>query len=176
MKHQLKFVAWLKSSDGTLANWSTFAMLMVTLYAVFLAKSQLMQADEHKKWQNYNDLNSRYAELYKMMPADISSGCSGNFDKLKPKTIEWVRQYFNLYSEEYWLFLNNLIPREMWDIRIHNGVRTNLKKYPALVDGYRYWKVEGSFNHPADFHAVVELAILDASKLQIGRASCRERV
>lgn len=89
----------------------------------------------------------------------------GNVDKLEPEAKRWVRQYFDLYSEEYWLFLNERIPNAMWTRRIHGGVRVNLNMYPALVDGYRYWKAEGSFTHPVEFQAEVELAISDASKL-----------
>jgi hypothetical protein len=76
-----------------------------------------------------------------------------------------VRQYFDLYSEEYWLYLNDLIPKEMWTHRIHGGVRVNLNNYPALVEGYRHWKEQGAFTHPVEFQSEVESAILDAKKL-----------
>jgi hypothetical protein len=76
----------------------------------------------------------------------------------------WVRQYFDLYSEESWLFEKNLIPKEMWTHRIHGGVRVNLGKYPALIEGYNYWKTAGAFTHPDNFQLIVESAIADAKR------------
>jgi hypothetical protein len=160
-----KIITWLKANSEPYAHWATVLTLLAACIGGYFAYAQLSLANEHKRWQNYNDMNIRYAELYKSIPEEIASGCSGNFEKLEPETKRWVRQYFNLYSEEYWLFLNELIPKEMWTHRIHGGVRVNLNKYPALVDGYRYWTAEGAFTHPKDFPAEVELAILDASKL-----------
>lgn len=156
---------WLRANSEPYAHWATVLALIAACIAGYFAYAQLSLANEHKRWQNYNDMNVRYAELYKSIPEEIASGCSGNFEKLEPEAKRWVRQYFNLYSEEYWLFLNDLIPKEMWTRRIHGGVRVNLNKYPALVDGYHYWKAEGSFTHPNEFQAEVELAISDASKL-----------
>lgn len=63
------------------------------------------------------------------------------------------------YSEEYWLYKNNLMPKEMWTKRIDNGVQVNLKTYPALIKGYFYWRDKGAFNHPAEFRQLVESKI-----------------
>jgi hypothetical protein len=160
-----KMINWLKDNSEPYAHWATVLALIAACIAGYFAYAQLTLANDQKRWQNYNEMNVRYAELYKSIPEEIASGCSGNFEKLEPDAKRWVRQYFDLYSEEYWLFLNELIPNEMWTRRIHGGVRVNLNRYPALVDGYRYWKAEGSFTHPDKFQTEVELAISDASKL-----------
>ena len=160
-----KFISWLNANSEPYAHWATVLALIAACIGGYFAYAQLSLANEHKRWQNYNDMNVRYAELYKNIPEEIASGCSGNFEKLEQEEKRWVRQYFDLYSEEYWLFLNELMPKEMWSHRIYGGVRVNLNKYPALVDGYRYWKAEGAFRHPDEFPAEVELAISDASKL-----------
>jgi len=156
----------IRISSRTLAEWGTFITALITCFAVFIAwgqlkaaNEQLAQGNEQKKWQNYNELNVRYAELYEELPPVILKGEKLRFDDLKAEEKRWVRQYFDLYSEELWLYENDLIPAEMWTKRIHCGVRVNLKTYPALIDGYYYWKGKGSFSHPKSFKAEVENAI-----------------
>jgi hypothetical protein len=174
MRQMLKWLGdkikcvWNKSDQiSHLATVLAFAAAAVGSYYAYgqlkTTNAQLEQANEQRKWQNYNEMNVRYAELYKDIPKEIGSGCLiEDFQTLDPDTKRWVRQFFDLYSEEYWLFRNQLIPEEMWTRRIHGGVRVNLSKYPALIQGYRYWKAAGSFTHPDDFADVVEIAIADA--------------
>jgi len=163
---------WLKKSSKPYAEWATFLGFIAACIGIFMAygqlrtaNAQLEQANDQRRWQNYNELNIRYAQLYENIPKDIASGCTGGFANIEPDTKRWVRQYFDLYSEEYWLFLNDLIPKEMWTHRIHGGVRVNLNNYPALVEGYRYWKEQGAFTHPVEFQPEVERAIVDAKQL-----------
>ncbi len=165
-----RVLSLLWSNSEPISHWATvlaFAAAAIGSYYAYgqlkTASAQFEQANDQRRWQNYNEMNVRYAGLYENIPEEIVSGCvPDDFGKLKPDTKRWVRQYFNLYSEEYWLYKEKLIPEEMWTHRIHGGVRVNLSKYPALIDGYRYWKAAGAFTHPDDFHAVVDLAISDA--------------
>jgi hypothetical protein len=161
-----KLIQWLRANSEPYAHWATVLAFIAAGIGGYFAYEQLELANEQKRWQNYNEMNVRYAELYKSITPEIASGCrSDDFEKLQPETKRWVRQYFDLYSEEYWLYLKKLIPEEMWTRRIYGGVRVNLNKYPALVEGYRYWKGEGSFTHPDDFQSEVERAIADAKLL-----------
>lgn len=169
MKHTFN---WLWNNSERISHWATALAFIAALIAGYLAygqlkiaNAQLEQANDQRSWQNYDEMNMRYAEIYKGIPAKIASGCTPiSFDKLDAGTKRWVRQYFDLYSEEYWLYVNHLIPSEMWERRIHGGVRVNLSKYPALIDGYNYWKESGSFSHPDDFRSVVEKAIYDSKQ------------
>lgn len=161
-----KVIKWLKANGQPYAHWATVLALIAVSIGGYFAYAQLQFANEQRRWQNYNEMNVRYAELYKNIPTDIASGCTAeNFEKLPSETKRWIRQYFNLYSEEYWLYLNKLIPDEMWTKRIHGGVRVNLSQYPVLISGYRYWKNRGSFTHPDDFQVEVEAAIVDSKHL-----------
>jgi len=161
-----KVSKWLQNNSQIYAHWATVLALIAAIIGGYFAYAQLELANEQRRWQNYNEMNVRYAELYKNIPAEIASGCSTeNFGSLSLETKRWVRQYFNLYSEEYWLYLNKLIPIEMWTKRIHGGVRVNLSKYPVLISGYRYWRDSGSFTHPHSFQAEVESAIVDSRHL-----------
>lgn len=170
------FVTWIWNNLKPLSELATIVGIVVALGGAFLAYSQLKitnaqleQANEQRRWQSYNEMNNRYADLYRAIPDEIASGCRVEFITLNPDVRRWVRQYFDLYSEEYWLFLSDLMPKEMWTRRIHGGVRVNLSKYPALVDGYAYWREAGAFRHPDDFHKEVESAIKDAEKMREGQ-------
>jgi hypothetical protein len=167
-----RIIQWLRTHGELLSHWATVLAFLAAAIGGFLtfgqlkvANAQLEQANEQRRWQNYNEMNVRYAELYESIPEEIAAGCiPQEFAKLDAKTKRWVRQYFDLYSEEYWLYENQLIPVEMWTRRIHGGVRVNLSKYPALVVGYYYWKTAGSFRHPDNFRGVVEVAIADSKR------------
>ncbi|PXX14743.1 hypothetical protein C8R27_11326 [Nitrosomonas ureae] len=137
---------WFKNNGGHLAHLATFLTFIVLAYSVFcLAQGQL-------QWQNFNEMNVRYTNLLREMP--IADCDSPDFNEGKTKI--WVRQYFDLYSEELWLHKKKLIPEKMWKDRVRPGVVVNLKAYPILIDYYRYWKDQGAFSHPFDFGDVVE--------------------
>lgn len=154
-----------KKHNGLIAGGGSLLAFIVAAGGLYLTYEQLEQANAHKRWQNYNELNIRYAELYRNIPRDIASNEKREFEQRPPTSKRWVRQYFDLYSEEFWLYKNNMVPAEMWTRRIHGGVRVNLSTYPALIDGYEYWYKKGSFRHPDDFFDEVANAITDAKKL-----------
>lgn len=142
-------------------------MVAVAIAGVYMVYNQLTAVYEQSRWQYYNDLNARYAAFYQSIPNEVAVGKETDFDKLEPQAKRWVRQYFDLYSEEYWLYKSRLIPEEMWTKRIRSGVRVNLLEYPLLVSGYRYWKERGAFKHPDGFLEEAERAIADASNSPI---------
>lgn len=155
---------YLEVYDKSISSWVTVA---VTIFGAWMVYSQLTAANEQSRWQHYNDLNARYAAFYGSIPNEVSSGKEADFDKLEPRAKRWIRQYFDLYSEEYWLYKNHLIPEEMWTKRIRSGVHVNLLEYPLLVSGYRYWKDRGAFKHPDGFSEEAERAIAEASNCAI---------
>ena len=162
---------YFKAHGKVIARWVTIATAIGGIWVAYsqlhAANEQIHAANEQNRWQYYNDLNARYAVFYESIPNEVSSGRETDFDKLQPQAKRWVRQYFDLYSEEYWLYKNRLIPEEMWTKRILSGVRVNLLEYPLLVSGYRYWKERGAFKHPDGFFEEVERAIADTSNSPI---------
>ena len=136
-------------------NYGEIIAHTFTFIGLFLVVYQLYQGNENKRWENYNVMNLRYYEWYSKIPENAAIDTCEPFSKQSNETKKWVRAYFNLYSEEYWLFLNGLIPQEMWTKRIDNGVDVNLKTYPVLVRGYWYWRDIGTFNHPEGFKQIV---------------------
>ena len=139
-----------------LSKYETSIAHLLTIVGLIFVWLQLHQSNEHKKWENYNAMNLRYYEWYANMPPNMDVDTCTPFSEQRQQVKRWARTYFNLYSEEYWLYLENLIPEEMWTKRIDNGVNVNLKTYPLLVRGYVYWKSRGAFMHPEGFRALVE--------------------
>ncbi|MER0171050.1 MAG: hypothetical protein DU489_10670 [Nitrosomonas sp.] len=138
-----------------LAYWATICTLIIVIFSYCLAEQQLVLLRDQRQWQNFNEMNVRYANLLSKMPKKICLD-SHSIDSKDQEIKIWIRQYFDLYSEEYWLNERKLIPDEMWKKRIRPGVVVNLKVYPILVDGYNYWKDQGAFEHPDGFYKVVE--------------------
>ena len=129
---------------------------VLTIFALFAVFYQLHQVNEHKRWENFNELNIRYYDWYSNIPDNLDTEICEPFEQQDENIKKWTRTYFNLYSEEYWLYLNDLIPKEMWEVRIDNGVDVNLDSYPQLVRGYEHWKSKGAFVHPEDFRDLVD--------------------
>jgi len=134
---------------------------LIGILGVAIAIISLWQVNAHFQWQNFNDLNLRYANLISTMPEKISDKGSGSFESLEEQQKLWVRYYFNLTSEEYYLYKRCLIPGEMWKNRIVPGVKLNMATFPMIISGFRYWKERGAFNHPSDFITVMEKMIAE---------------
>lgn len=144
---------WFKDN---IAHLLSVAVLFLTFWGLMLVYAQLKQANEHQKWNNYNQLNIHYSTLYRELPEELEAASCKGFDELPPTGKKWIRSYFNLYSEEHYLFLEHLIPNEMWTKRIDNGVEVNMLSYPVIIEGYENWKKRGSFSHPEEFIPFVD--------------------
>ncbi len=145
----------------------------IAIIGVWVGYSQLDQLNEEQRWKNYSELNARYADFYQALPREVLVAATDNFVKATPETKRVIRQYFDLYSEEFWLYKEGRIPESMWTQRINNGVAINLAEYPALISGYRYWKTKGAFQHPADFRVEVEKLIAEVCRNQPKLEPCR---
>ena len=146
------FLKCLIANSEKLAHWAT---VIVLIFSFCLASEQLKELKDQKQWENFNAMNVRYAELLGKISDKVELS-SGSFKSADEETKIWIRQYFDLYSEECWLNEKGLLPDRMFNDRIRPGVVVNLKKYPILKEGYDDWKELGAFKHPADFYKVVE--------------------
>lgn len=147
---------WFKDN---IAHLLSAAGLLLTFWGLTLVYAQLKQANEHQKWSNYNQLNIHYSSLYRELPEELEAASCKGYVELTPAGKKWIRSYFNLYSEEHYLFLERLIPGDMWLKRIDNGVEVNMLSYPVIIEGYEHWKSRGSFTHPKEFIAFVDKKI-----------------
>src|SRR5687768_12283155 len=80
-----------KKHNGFAGVGSLLAFI-VAAGGLYLTYEQLEQANGHKRWQNYNELNIRYAELYRNIPKDIASNEKCEFEQRPPSSKRWVRQ------------------------------------------------------------------------------------
>lgn len=108
------------------------------------------------------------------MPKNMDVDTCVPFSEQEQDVKRWARTYFNLYSEEYWLYLEGLIPEEMWTKRIDNGVNVNLTSYPLLVRGYEYWRGKSSFVHPEGFRKLVDSKLVSL-KDELKLVDCSEK-
>lgn len=150
---------WLKQNSVMLTTITSIIGIVIAGVGLWFVYAQLEQANTLKKWENYNVMNERYHKWYMSTPDIADSYKCEPFENVEENTKRWVRSYFHLYSEEYWLFQNDLIPEDMWTKRIDGGVDINLENYPILISGYEYWKSKGSFSHPIDFTILVDKKI-----------------
>lgn len=127
------------------------AMAATAILAYQFTKDQFEQAEAHKQWQNYNDLNSRYAALFAEIPSQLKAIHIVSAHDLDPKTQNWSRRYFDLTSEEYWLHTKRLLPTDMWPCRIAPGIALNFKEFHNLGVAYEYWKTTTVQIHPSGF-------------------------
>jgi hypothetical protein len=139
--------------------WIGAIGLVLTSIGLWLVARQLDQANDHQRWSNYNQLNLQYAELFGRIPDELDAKHCKTFDELKAESQRWIRSYFNLYTEEHWLYQEGYIPAAMWTERIDGGVSVNFKTYPVIVEGYEHWKALGSFTHPTEFTQLVDAKI-----------------
>ena len=143
------------------------ATLVIAILGILALLYQLHQSNKHKKWDNYNALNAAYHSLYQ----DVYDGSYSDLLKkyshisnLDAKQLAWVRAYFDLYAEEFWLDQQCLIPKNMFQLHIDGGVNLNLKQHPVMIDGYKYWRDKGAFQHPKGFTSFVDEKIICLEK------------
>lgn len=141
------------------AHGATVMTAVLFLASIGFAWCQLNQMKLERQWINFNEMNLRYADMLREITSNDYSKCD-----LNETNKIWTRRYFNLYSEEYWLYEKKLIPEEMWKDRIRPGVVVNLKEYPWLIKGYRYWRDKGAFSHPNGFYDIVKEDISNAEQ------------
>ncbi len=133
--------------------------LILSIVSVSILWYQISQTNEFKKFDNFKYFNKVYDDWYNDMPEKISNNEKTHFCNLTGDGKAWVRRYFNLYAHEYYFSEKGMLPKEMWQNLIHgcddeknlNAAFRNMKKYPALLEGYFSWREEGSFSFPHGF-------------------------
>jgi len=132
----------------------------IGLYFVY---GQLNQANQHKRWDNYNTMNNVYREMYNRLQTDdfeqLQKDCL-NYAALRLKEKAWIRSYYNLYAQEFDLDNAGLLPSDMMDETISRGFRFNLRKYPSIVEGFQLLIDEGAFSEESDFAIHVKKEIV----------------
>lgn len=159
----------MKFLPPELLNTITSISTAITgIAALFLIYSQLEQLNKLKRFENYVYFNKAYDDWYSMMPKSIKM--KNKIDKINWEDLtnderSWIRRYFDLYAQEYFFYLQDMIPKEMWEEHINGktdrsgSAFLNFKEYPLLIEGYHKWKSLGAFEHPSGFTTMVDKKI-----------------
>lgn len=157
-----------KINVGTTTAIAAAFTALATGFMAFEVYNQLDQLNNLKQFDNFCHLNEIYDKWYIEMPDCLKNdGMCGTWDKLSSKERAWVRRYFVLCAQEYYLFTKDMIPKEMW-VQLTEGsdgcngaVMRNLKEYPILLEGYHAWKSKGDFSYPEHFTEILDKKIAD---------------
>jgi len=112
-----------------------YIALFGALIALVAACRQMKKMTDHLRLQNFIEYTKRYQEIFMNLPADI---CSPHFDlcnpekKQKENTTKYIRAYFDLCSEEYFLYVKKCIHDEVWTLW-KDGIISTLK-YKAFYE------------------------------------------
>lgn len=146
-------------SKASKLEWLATVTTIVGLGFVF---SQLQQANQHKRWDNYNTMNQVYRGMYNNLQTkeykQLQKSCL-NYSALSHTEKAWIRSYYNLYAQEFDLDDAKLLPADMMEETISRGFRFNLRTYPSIFEGFQPLLDEGAFNKTSDFAVHVKSEI-----------------
>ena len=119
-------------------------MLLATLVTIILTQCSAKKQNKHLLKQNelmlkqnrfalFAEYTRRYQDLILRMPETI---CLGEFKHTDMEAVKYMRLYFDLCSEEYWLHQEELIPEKTWEIWME-GMQTTLNQKP-FKDAWNY--------------------------------------
>lgn len=113
------------------------------VFSIYSYIKQIKILNVHLKLSFFSDYTKRYQEILVNLPHNINHS-QFDFNNLtnseRDKTMNYLRVYFNLCSEEYDLYLKNHIPEDVW-IRWEKGMKHSLSK-PSYVYAWQLIKTE----------------------------------
>ena len=109
-------------------TWIAGATALFTFLGVVVVWCQLRSLSQQTRLQNFSDYTKRYQEIVLNFPEDINSE-SFSFEERadREKTMRYMRAYFDLCFEEWYLYKSGLIGSEFWCIW-EGGIKTAVSK------------------------------------------------
>ena len=124
----------------------------ISLGAVFVAVValawQVHLSNAQSKMQTFLTYTQRYQDIVINLPIGVESesfSLEGIESKDREEILRWLRAYFDLCSEEYYLNKNNLVDARAWRLW-ESGMTDSLQK-PAFVEGWRIIQSNKYFHH-----------------------------
>ena len=123
---------------------TSVGMLLATLGTIILTQcsakkqnKQLFKQNElmlkQSRFALFAEYTRRYQDIILRMPETI---CSGVFERADMEAVKYMKLYFDLCSEEYWLHQEELIPEKTWKIWLE-GMQASLNQKP-FKDAWDY--------------------------------------
>ncbi|MBF0585316.1 hypothetical protein INT08_06660 [Prosthecochloris sp. N3] len=115
----------------------------ISVLAVFVALVALWwevkQNTQQAKIQNFLAYTQRYQEIMANLPCDIDRD-SFSLDSLdlqkKEYVLRWIRAYYDLCSEEYYLYRQRLIDKNVW-LLWEMGMKDSFNRR-GFVEGWEF--------------------------------------
>jgi len=109
--------------------FENYLALISTLIALFTLARQIYISNKQSKIKTFFTYTQRYQDIVVNLPLNIKSN-DFSINKLEKKEKEhlliWLRAYFNLCSEEYYLNKKKLVDSdiwELWELGIHDSLK-----------------------------------------------------
>lgn len=158
------------------SDWVDLATLLVAGAAVWVAFAQLPKLarqvelqTQQMTLQTFSDYTKRYQEIVLNLPEDVNDPAF----KLTParddyqKTMRYMRAYFDLSYEEWYLQGRSLIDPNFWNVW-RGGIETALSK-AAFQQAWAVIRNDSNFG--PDFDAFVSGSMAAGNSLQAVRLS-----
>lgn len=95
--------------------------IIMAVASIWCVKIAVEHFSKQLKWSLFADYTKRYQEIILQFPENINES-TFSFQDLKrddkevyDKTMRYMRAYFDLCSEEYWLHVRGRIDKETWE-------------------------------------------------------------
>ncbi len=106
--------------------------------------AQLRSLNQQTKLQNFTEYTRRYQQIVLNFPEDINAGdflLNGRKDY--DNVMRYMRTYYDLCFEEWYLHRQGLIGSDFWEIW-DDGIKTALSK-PAFQQAWQVMKADTNF-------------------------------
>ena len=125
---------------------SDYIALWAALVAVAALFWQVRESNKQSKMQTFLTYTQRYQDVLLNLPIEIESSKFKASEDVQEKkeTLRWLRAYFDLCSEQYYLSKRKLIDEVIWT-RWQGGMRDYLKK-PAFLWAWKEIQANGYYH------------------------------
>ena len=128
------------------------------LIAVLALSWQVHLSNKQSKMQTFLTYTQRYQDIIINLPVGVESdsfSIEGLEEKERERILRWLRAYFDLCSEEYYLNKNKLVDKKAWQLW-ESGMTDSLKK-PAFVNAWKAIQSNKYYHH--EFAGYIEQII-----------------
>lgn len=133
-------------------DYIAVAAVVVALLALWY---QVLQSNRQARLQNFLTYSQRYQEILVHLPTKMEAR---DFDleeldeEKKEEVLRWLRAYFDLCSEQFYLKGKRLVEPDFWRLW-EGGIVDSLRK-PGYVQGWKIIQRDQYFS--AEFSSLIE--------------------
>jgi len=107
------------------------SLLITTIISIYQIHKTSREAMRLNRISIFAEYTKRYQDIILNMPPDLIS----IDEKEETETTKYLRLYFDLCSEEYHLYTENLVPEEIWG-NWCDGMKGRMKR-PIFLSGWQ---------------------------------------